>query len=150
MGKSSHGAELLMSTDPSRVYKIAIEFENSKAERISIESILTDQVFTEAKKFHNHPVLVLAGKSWHEGVIGIVASRVKEKFNKPAVLISVKNNIGKGSARSVFGFDIGTAIIKAVQSNILEKGGGHKMAGGFTVKTENIIKFRDFLINAFE
>jgi len=150
VGKSSHGAELLMSSDPSRVYKIAIDLENSNNERKSIELILTEQVFTEAKKFHNHPVLVLSGKSWHEGVIGIVASRVKEKFNKPSVLISVKNNIGKGSARSVFGFDIGSAIINAVQSNILEKGGGHKMAGGFTVKTENIIKFRDFLINAFE
>ena len=150
VGKSSHGAELLMSNDPSRVFKIALDLENSNNERKSIESTLTEQVFTEAKNFHNHPILVLEGKHWHEGVIGIVASRVKEKFNKPSVLISVKDNIGKGSARSVIGFDIGTAIIKAVQSNILEKGGGHKMAGGFTVKSENISKFRDFLINAFE
>ena len=92
----------------------------------------------------------MAGNNWHEGIIGIVASRIKDKFNKPTILISLKNNIGKGSARSVIGFDIGTEIIKSVQSNILEKGGGHKMAGGFTIKEKNISIFRDLLIKDYE
>ena len=92
----------------------------------------------------------MAGNDWHEGIIGIVASRMKDKFNKPTVLISLTQDIGKGSARSVNGFDIGTQIIKAVQSNLLLKGGGHKMAGGFTLKKEKIPVFRDFLIKNFE
>ena len=111
---------------------------------------LSNEIFSKAKNYHNHPVLVLSGNNWHEGVIGIVASRVKEKYNKPTILISVENNIGKGSARSVVGFDIGSLIIKAVQSGILEKGGGHKMAGGFTIKKNNIDIFRDFMIKNFE
>ena len=150
VGKSSHGAELLISNDPQKTYQIAVDLDKSNKERQSIELMLSEQIFSEVKNFHNHPVLVLSGKSWHEGVIGILASRIKEKYNKPTILISLKKNIGKGSARSVFGFDIGAQIIKAVQSGILEKGGGHKMAGGFTLKEENIPIFRDFLIKNFE
>ena len=88
------------------------------------------------------PILILDGKNWHEGIIGIVAARIKDKFNKPAIIISIDGDIGKGSARSVVGFDIGSAIISAVQEDILIKGGGHKMAGGFSIKIENIKKFK--------
>ena len=112
--------------------------------------MLSEQINSEIKNFHNHPVFVLSGDSWHEGIIGIVASRIKEKYNKPTILISLNKNVGKGSARSILGFDIGSLIIKAVQSGILERGGGHKMAGGFTLKKENIPVFRDFLIQNFE
>ena len=76
--------------------------------------------------------MILSGNNWHEGVIGIVASRIKDKFNKPVIIISIKNSIGKASARSTVGFDIGSVIIAAAQENILIKGGGHKMAGGFS------------------
>ena len=150
VGKSSHGAELLISNDPQKAYQIAIDLEKSNKERQSIEMMLSEQINSEVKKFHNHPVLVMSGINWHEGVIGIIASRIKEKYNKPTILISVNNKIGKGSARSIVGFDIGSEIIKAVQSNILEKGGGHKMAAGFTIKEENIPIFRDELIKNFE
>ena len=150
VGKSSHGADLLISSDPQKTYQIAIDLEKSNKERQSIESLLLEQINSEVKKFHNHPVLVLSGENWHEGVIGIIAARIKEKYNKPTILISLKKKIGKGSARSIVGFDIGSEIIKAVQSNILEKGGGHKMAGGFTIKEENIETFREYLIKNFE
>ena len=150
VGKSSHGAELLISDDTKKTYQIAIDLEKSNKERQSIEMILSEQINEEVKKYHNHPVLILSGNNWHEGIIGIVASRIKEKYNKPTILISLKQNIGKGSARSILGFDIGSQIIKAVQSNILEKGGGHKMAGGFTLKEEKITIFRNFLIKNFE
>ena len=73
-----------------------------------------------------------------------------EKYKKPTIIISLDGDIGKGSARSVVGFDIGSEIIKAVQLNILEKGGGHKMAGGFVIKREKIQIFRDLLIKRFE
>ncbi len=150
VGKSSHGAELLISDDPQKTYQIAIDLDKSNKQRQSIEMLLSEQINSEVTKFHNHPVLVISGKHWHEGIIGIVASRIKEKYNKPTILISLNKKVGKGSARSVVGFDIGSEIIKSVQSNILEKGGGHKMAGGFTIKEENIPIFRDILIKNFE
>ena len=150
VGKASHGAELLISDDPQKTYQIALALDKSNKERQAIELMLSEQINFEVKNYHNHPVLVLSGNNWHEGIIGIVASRIKEKYNKPTILISVNQDIGKGSARSIVGFDIGSQIIKAVQCNILQKGGGHKMAGGFTLKKENISKFRNFLIKNFE
>lgn len=150
VGKSSYGSELLISDDPEKVYKIAVDLEKSNKERQAIELLLSEQINIEVKKYHKHPVLVLSGNNWHEGVIGIVASRIKEKYNKPTIIISLKHDIGKGSARSVVGFDIGSQIIAAVQHGILQKGGGHKMAGGFTLKKENISKFRNFLIKNFD
>ena len=150
VGKSSHGAELLISNDPKKTYQIALDLDKSNKERQSIELLLSEQINIEVKNYHNHPVLVMSGDKWHEGIIGIVASRIKDKYNKPTILISLDKNVGKGSARSIFGFDIGSQIIKAVHLGILEKGGGHKMAGGFTLKKENIPEFRNFLIKNFE
>ena len=150
VGKSSHGAELLTSNDPQKAYQIATDLDKSNRERQSIELLLAEKVNSQAKNFHNHPVLVLSGANWHEGIIGIIASRIKEKYNKPTILISLNNGTGKGSARSVVGFDIGRQIIKAVQSNILVKGGGHKMAGGFVIKKDKIEFFRELLIKNYE
>ena len=150
VGKSSHGAELLASNDPQRAYQIATDLEKSNKERKTIELMLSQQVNLEAKKFLNDKVLVLSGNNWHEGIIGIVAARIKEKYNKPTILISVNEDVGKGSARSVLGFDIGSLILKAAQLGIVEKGGGHKMAGGFTINKKNINSFKDFLLTNYE
>ena len=99
----------------------------------------------------NDSVIIMNGENLHEGVIGIVASRIKDKFNKPVIIISVDDSgIGKASARSIVGFDIGSAIISAVQEKILIKGGGHKMAGGFTIEKKNFEKFKKFIIKKFE
>jgi len=150
VGKSSHGVELLISENPERAYKLAIDLEKSNTERKSIEALLYEKIDVEVKKFHNHPILVISGNHWHEGIIGIIASKIKDKYNKPTILISLNKKKGKGSARSVVGFDIGSQIIKAVQMGILEKGGGHKMAGGFTINEDKISIFRDILIRNFE
>jgi len=150
VGNSSHGAELLISEDPQKVYQIAVGLDKSNIERRNIEMSLFKIIDHEIKKYHNHPVLVIAGKNWHEGVIGIVASKIKDKYNKPTIIISLDGNTGKGSARSIVGFDIGSQIIKAVQLNILKKGGGHKMAAGFSIIDKNIPLFRDLLIKSFE
>jgi single-stranded-DNA-specific exonuclease len=150
VGKSSYGAELLISDDPVKAYQIALDLDKSNKERQSIEFMLSEIVNEDVKKYHNHPVLVLSGENWHEGVIGIVASRIKEKFNKPTIIISLNNDTGKGSARSIIGFDIGSQIISGVQGGILERGGGHKMAGGFTISKKKIPMFRDFLIKNFD
>ena len=79
-----------------------------------------------------------------------MASRLKDKYNKPVIIISINENIGKASARSIVGFDIGSAIIAATQEKILIKGGGHKMAGGFSIKLENIEKFKKFILKKFK
>ena len=99
-----------------------------------LEKDLLKKILNETKDYFNDPVLILSGKNWHEGVIGIVAARLKDKFNKPVILISLNEGIGKASARSIVGFDIGSVIIAATQEKILLKGGGHKMAGGFSIK----------------
>ena len=150
IGKSSHGAELLICDDPQKAYQIANALDKSNKERQSIEFNLSKIINDEVKKYHNHPILVLAGKDWHEGVIGIIASKIKDKYNKPTIIISLNDNFGKGSARSVVGFDIGAQIIQAVQLGILSKGGGHKMAGGFTIFKDKVSEFRDFLIKKYQ
>jgi len=150
VGKSSYGAELLISNDSEKAYKIANNLNDYNKLRQNLEKELLIKVESQAEKNLDDPILILSDENWHEGVIGIIASRIKDKYNKPAFIISFKGEKGKGSARSVFGFDIGAAIISAVQSNILERGGGHKMAGGFSINKEKLDSFKNFIIEKFK
>ena len=150
VGKCSHGANLLLNKDPKLSFKLASELDQFNKERQILEKDLLQKITNETKNYLNDPVLILSGANWHEGVIGIVAARLKDKFNKPVIIISLDGNIGKGSARSIVGFDIGSVIISATQEKILLKGGGHKMAGGFSVKVENIEDLRNFVIKKFK
>ena len=149
VGKCSHGANLLLNKDPKNSFKLASELDQYNKERQMLEKDLLKKILDKTKDFSNDPVLILSGKNWHEGVIGIVAARLKDKFNKPVILISLDGDIGKASARSIVGFDIGSVIIAATQKKILLKGGGHKMAAGFSIQTENINTFRDFVFKKF-
>ncbi len=149
VGKCSHGANLLLSKDSKEVFKIASELELYNKQRKIIENEMLNKIEKNIKINAEEPVIVLSGHNWHGGIIGIVAGRLKEKYNKPAVIISVENGIGKASARSIFGFDIGKIIISAVQNNILKKGGGHKMAGGFTVDENKIEEFKNYITKKF-
>ena len=149
VGKCSHGANLLLNKDPKNSFKLASELDQYNKERQMLEKDLLQKILNQAKNYLKDPVLILSGSNWHEGVIGIVASRLKDKFNKPVVIISLEGQIGKASARSIVGFDIGSVIIAATQENILLKGGGHKMAGGFSIKVENIKKFKSFVFRKF-
>ena len=149
VGKCSHGANLLLNEDPKEVFKIASELEIFNKERKILEKELTEKILIKANQQLNDPILILTGNDWHEGIIGIVASRLKDKFNKPTILISINNGIGKASARSIVGFDIGSIILGAVQKNILIKGGGHKMAGGFSINLNKIDSFKEFIFNKF-
>ena len=150
VGKCSHGANLLLNKDPKISFKLASELDQYNKERQMLEKDLLNKILNETKVFSKDPVLILSGKNWHEGVIGIVAARLKDKFNKPVILISLDGNIGKASARSIVGFDIGAIIISATQEKILLKGGGHKMAGGFSIQVENINKLKDFVFKKFK
>ena len=149
VGKSSHGANLLLNTNPKEVFKIATELDQFNKERQYLEKDVLDKIQKKIKINTSEPVIIISGKNFHEGVIGIVAARIKDKFNKPVIIISIENDLGKASARSIVGFDIGSVIIAATQENILIKGGGHKMAGGFTIKVDQIEKFKKFIFNKF-
>ena len=149
VGKCSHGANLLISKDSKETFKIASELEIYNNERKLIENNMLKKIEKSIVINNNEPVIVLSGHNWHGGIIGIVASRIKEKYNKPTIIISVEKGLGRASARSIIGFDIGALIISAVQNNILKKGGGHKMAGGFSIEEKKIQEFKTFIINKF-
>ena len=150
VGKCSHGANLLLNSDPKEVYRLATELNQYNNERKMLEKDLVEKILVKSQVNLKDPVLILEGKNWHEGIIGIVAARLKDKFNKPTIIISINGNVGKASARSIIGFDIGSAIIAATQEKILLKGGGHKMAGGFSINISNIEKFKQFMFRKFK
>ncbi len=150
VGKSSHGANLLLNSNPREVFKIANELESFNDERKKLEENVLKDASAKADKLKKDPILIITGRNWHEGVIGIVASRLKDKFNKPVIVISIDKDIGKASARSIVGFDIGSIIIAATQKKILVKGGGHKMAGGFTINMSKFDELKEFLIRKFK
>ena len=150
VGKSTHGAKLLLNNDSKDAFKISSELNNYNKERQLLEKELLKDIIDKDYGLTDEPVIVLYGENWHEGIIGIIAARIKEKYNKPTFIISTKSGLGKGSARSIYGFDIGTAVIAAVQNKILIRGGGHKMAAGFTLDTDKISEFKNFLIRKFK
>ena len=150
VGKSTHGAKLLLNNDSKDAFKISSELNNYNKERQLLEKELLKDIIDKDYGLTDEPVIVLYGENWHEGIIGIIAARIKEKYNKPTFIISTKSGLGKGSARSIYGFDIGTAVIAAVQNKILIRGGGHKMAAGFTLDTDKIGEFKNFLIRKFK
>ncbi len=149
VGKCSHGANLLLNNNPKESFQIASELEKFNTDRKKLEKDLLNVALNTINKNINDPVLILQGNQWHEGIIGIIASRIKDKFNKPTIIISINNKIGKASARSVIGFDIGSIILSAVQNELLIKGGGHKMAGGFSIEENKIESFKEFIIKKY-
>ena len=150
IGKSDLGANLLLTDDPEVAYDLSSELSLLNERRKNIEGIILDEAINEAKKKDNLPLIIIKSKSWHEGIIGIIASRIKEQFNKPTFVINIEGEFGKGSARSIPGFDIGSAIIHIKQLGIIEKGGGHKMAGGFSINITNIKKFEKEMIKLYK
>jgi len=148
VGEAALGTELLSTDDPVRAQVIAQRLDAYNEERREIEKICLDEAIAqvEASDETEAPVILAAAQGWHPGVIGIVAGRLKERYNRPACVIALdENGLGKGSGRSIPGIDLGSAIIAARQSELLINGGGHKMAAGFTVAVAQLADFRDFL-----
>ena len=147
IGSPDLGRQLLSTNDIEEAKKIAQKLDTLNKERQEIESIVLKAAIldVEQKGEKIGPIIIAAGENWHPGVIGIVASRLVERFNRPACVIALDGEQGTGSGRSVSGVDFGAAIIAAQQAGLLIKGGGHKMAGGFTVERKKIQEFQDFL-----
>jgi len=146
VGKADLGARLLSTGNEEEAKKIAADLNIYNNQRKDIEvNILEEAKNYLEKTEQNHSVLLAASDKWHQGVVGIVASRIKDLYNKPTAIIALKDGIGKASCRSILGVDFGAAIIKAKLLGLLIEGGGHKMAAGFSVEQNKIPDLQNFL-----
>jgi single-stranded-DNA-specific exonuclease len=145
LGYSNYGAKLLSTNDVNEADYLSIKLNKLNEERKKLEDIQMKTILKEAELQKDSPILILYNKEFHEGLIGILAARIKDKFYKPTIVLTGLSNVLKGSARSIFGFDMGTAILNSVNKKIIIKGGGHKMAAGFTIYKKNITALKEFL-----
>lgn len=147
IGAPDLGSKLLGTDDDNEAVEIAHRLNELNIERRGIEAGVLDAAMDEAEQMGDAlgPLIVAAGEGWHPGVIGIVAGRLVERFNRPACVVALDGDTGTGSGRSVTGVDLGAAIIAASQAGILIKGGGHKMAAGFTVEKGKLEDLKGFL-----
>jgi single-stranded-DNA-specific exonuclease len=135
---------LLTTEDVDEARRIAAMLDEFNTERRRIEADVLARAEAQTAG-SDAPLVLAAGEGWHVGVIGIVASRLKERFGRPACVVGFENGIGKGSGRSVPGIDLGAAVIAARQNGLLVNGGGHAMAAGFTVAEDKLPALRAFL-----
>jgi len=142
IGNTRTGTLLLATDDLKEADETAQLLVETNEERKAIERAAVDEAISRLEEFRDDPVLVIGDPAWHPGVVGLVASRVKDRMGRPAVIIGQD---GKSSCRSVEGFDMGAAVIAAFKAGILIKGGGHAMAAGLTVAEERIPELRAFL-----
>jgi single-stranded-DNA-specific exonuclease len=146
VGKSDLGVRLLTSTDPEEARALAAELDRLNEQRRAIEMLVCEQAEEQARGRAEDSVIIVSGRGWHPGVIGIVAGRLKERFRRPVIVIAVdEEGIGKGSGRSISGVDLGAAVLAAKDSGLLVAGGGHAMAAGLTVVSDGIEPLRAFL-----
>ena len=134
IGAADLGARLLACDDPTEAEALAARLDTLNTERRDIEAAVRDAAMAQARaRGVSAPLIWAAGDGWHPGVIGIAAARMKEAFDRPAIVIALDGDEGKGSGRSVAGVDLGAAVQRLVREGLLRKGGGHKMAAGLTV-----------------
>ncbi|SEP97736.1 single-stranded-DNA-specific exonuclease [Faunimonas pinastri] len=150
IGNASLGAQLLTTREPAEAERIAGILDQLNAERQAIEVEAVSEATAEVEALiasgREPAVLVVSRPEWHPGVVGLVASRLKERFERPALAIALgENGFGTGSGRSISGVDLGEAIRAAVEAGILAKGGGHAMAAGLTVSQHRLGELQAFL-----
>ncbi|MFN3952977.1 MAG: single-stranded-DNA-specific exonuclease RecJ [Pararhodobacter sp.] len=134
IGAADLGARLLATADPAEAERLARQLDQLNEERRAIEAAVREEALAQAEaRGVDGPLVWAAGEGWHPGVIGIVAARLKEATNRPAVVIALDGDEGKGSGRSVGGVDLGAAVQRLAGEGLLLKGGGHRMAAGLTV-----------------
>ena len=151
VGQADLGARLLSSDDTHEVGALALRLDEFNSERRAIEREVLDQAIARIEGLYGPDrkgfpaALIVESEGWHVGVIGIVASRLVERYGRPAFVIGMDGGVGKGSGRSVRGVDLGAAVLAARQSGLLINGGGHAMAAGLTVAREQLPHLAQFL-----
>jgi single-stranded-DNA-specific exonuclease len=149
IGDATLGAKLLVTRDAAEARHLAESLDRLNRERQIVEGAVLEAALAEAlaaaARADESAAIVVAGENWHQGVVGLVASRLKEKFRRPAFAIAFDGAIGTGSGRSIAGVDLGKAVRRAVEAGLLVKGGGHAMAAGITLAREKLADFRAFL-----
>jgi single-stranded-DNA-specific exonuclease len=149
VGKCSLGVELLTSIDDGQSDDVALLLDTHNRERQAIEAMILEDAVAMAGTQANAPFLLAAKDGWHPGVVGIVAGRLKERFAKPAFVAGFEGGLGRGSARSVPGVDIGAIIRDAKDASLIESGGGHAMAAGFGLTRDQLEGFSQYLAARF-
>ena len=146
VGDASLGSKLLCSEDDNEAQIMAEKFNQFNIERKEIENYVLlqaiEQVEGEPQKY---PMAFVYGDDWHQGVIGIVAGKLRERYNVPSFVMSIEPDEVKGSARSISGIDLGALIITAKEKKLITGGGGHTMAAGFSLTREQIPQFKKFV-----
>ena len=141
------GLRLLLTTDPVEARALAATLDAVNRQRQQVEASMLDAAMLAAgeQAAAGHAAIVVAGQEWHPGVVGIVAGRIKERFNRPTCVAGIADGIAKGSGRSVPGLDLGGAVIAARSAGLLATGGGHAMAAGFSLRHDRLAEFHAFL-----
>lgn len=153
IGDAALGTRLLALDDEHQAMVIAAQLDelNSERQRIEVEAVEQACAAAEAEigGGEGPPVLVLASADWHPGIVGLVAARLRERFDRPSFAIALNpDGTGTGSGRSIPGVDLGSAVIAAVEQGLVPKGGGHAMAAGVSLKPGDLGPFRVFLTEA--
>jgi single-stranded-DNA-specific exonuclease len=150
IGRADLGAQLLLTSDPPEAARIAAELDRLNRERQTLEQAMLAEAEAEAMAAlgleEKGAVVVTAAANWHPGVVGLIAARLKERFNRPAFAIALEpGGTGTGSGRSITGVDLGRVVRRAVSEGLLLKGGGHAMAAGVTLRRDALGAFRAYL-----
>lgn len=148
VGRSFLGANLLSTICEREASNIATELDQYNNERKVIELTMLEEASRLAGSQENEPMLFIVGEGWHQGVIGIIAGRLKEKYNKPVAVIAINDDEGKASCRSIRGIDFGSKIMEAKNQGLVIAGGGHAMAAGFTIAKLKLNDLKAFLNQA--
>jgi len=149
LGKSSYASELLSSNDLDIVNIRSNELIKLNNKRKEIETLILDEINFQTIENENNDVIIYYNSNINEGLIGIIAARLKDYFNKPSIVITNSNELLKGSARSVYDYNIGRAIKNSLDNDLILGGGGHNMAAGFTLKKNSLNDFKNFILKDF-
>jgi single-stranded-DNA-specific exonuclease len=147
ISESDLGLRLLLSEDTLEARSLAATLDSVNRTRQTVEADMLDGAMRQAEVQieAGHATVLVSGAQWHAGVVGIVAGRIKERFNRPACVAARADGMAKGSGRSVPGIDLGAAVIAARSHGLLTSGGGHAMAAGFGLKEQDLAAFHTFL-----
>lgn len=149
IGRSELGYQILSTVDEKAATDLAVHLDQLNKERREIQNRILDEAIDciEQNQLNQNPILLIGQESWHSGVTGIVASRIKDIYKKPALVVAFDSDIGQGSARSPKGISIGEILTQSVKEGYLVTGGGHASAGGFKIESHKMQDFYQYLID---